>query len=36
MDCIYNSGGLCYRDHEHIEECTYAGNEEDCENAEEG
>ncbi len=35
MDCIYNSGGLCYRDHEFIEECPYIGSEEDCEYAEE-
>lgn len=35
MDCIYNSGGLCYKDHDLIEECRYIGNEEDCVEAEE-
>lgn len=36
MDCIYNSGGVCYRDHEDIKECGYVGNEADCDNAGEG
>lgn len=35
MDCIYNSGGLCYRDLGDVKECEYAGNEAECENAEE-
>lgn len=36
MDCIYNTGGLCYRDKENITECPYAGSELGCEDAEEG
>lgn len=35
MDCIYNTGGFCYKDSEDIKECPYIGAEEDCENAEE-
>lgn len=35
MDCIYNTGGFCYKDNEDIKECSYIGAEEDCENAEE-
>ena len=35
MDCIYNSGGYCYKDCEDIKECPYNGYEENCDNAEE-
>lgn len=35
MDCIYNTGGFCYKDNEDIKECQYIGNEEDCGYAEE-
>ena len=36
MDCIHNSGGLCYKDNENITACPYTGSEPDCEDAEEG
>lgn len=36
MDCIYNTGGYCYRDSENITECPYAGDGTICEEAEEG
>lgn len=36
MDCIYNSGGLCYKNSDNVIVCPYVGNESDCEDAEEG
>ncbi len=36
MDCIYNSGALCYKDNENITVCPYTGNESDCEDSEVG
>lgn len=35
MDCIYNTGGLCYLDNENVKECSYAGYETECDYAEE-
>lgn len=35
MDCIYNTGGLCYRDNKDIKECPYIGCEAECDNVEE-
>lgn len=36
MDCIYNTGGFCYRNNaEGQKECQYIGSEADCEAAEE-
>ena len=36
MDCIYNTGGFCYKDQVNIRECQYAGDEAGCEDAVEG
>ncbi len=33
MDCIYNTGGLCYKDNEDIKVCQYIGDESNCEDA---
>lgn len=35
MDCIYNTGGFCFKDNGCIIECQYIGDEADCKNVEE-
>lgn len=35
MDCVYNTGGYCYKDNEGMKECQYIGSEEECKDAEE-
>lgn len=35
MDCIYNTGGMCYFDDDDVKECYYIGSEQECEKAEE-
>lgn len=35
MDCIYNTGGLCYKDSNNVKECPYVYDQSICEDAEE-
>lgn len=36
MDCIYNTGGFCYKNPAEPEECRYIGDLKECDSAEEG
>ncbi len=34
MDCIYNTGGLCYKDGDNVKECPYVYDQSICEESE--